>query len=227
MALQPASSTANLLPPFPAVQPPCSFSDAPEVGPTAVLSGAVLRVGLPQSALQTLGGGVRFTAVIHAPRRLKAATYYTDGEKSFASERIAAHWLARPKGKDRKLAKKLKASEVGRKFAADEVLAVHDRFLKQLEVLSDLWRGQLKELLAVEDNSDGGEGAELVQGIFPYLDAMERIDWAARNALALQWNHVVNLDDAEHSGNASLSRTLNNNREGGPCVRAASCAASG
>ena len=212
----------SLLPPA-VVQAGISFCDAPLVGPSAALSGTVLRVALSSA---TAGESVPFTAVLHAPQRLKAAQYWTDEERTAASEKIAAQWLARPGGRCRKLYKKAKSTEIARRCAADEVLTVHARFVEQLDILTNLWRRYLCELLAVEDNPDGGEGAELVKGIFPYLDAIASVSAELRETLlgCNRGGHaLVSLDDADQSSYVAYlvahARRLQRRRWDGVSVR--------
>ena len=220
MSLQPGAAAAGgdgdalsefaraLLPPQ-RVTLPLGFSDAPAVGPTSALAGSVLRLGVAGGGAPA-SGCVKFTVIVHAPRTLKAATFYTDAERTFASARIAAHWLARPKGKCRKMLSKLRSAEKGRRAASEEVLSVHTRFLSQLDVLSEVWRRQLRELLAVdvtdEEQADGNVGAELVQGIFPYLDAIASVSGGLLDTLRTAnrgFHALANLGDAEHSSYVS------------------------
>lgn len=198
-----SSSSASALPSSAlvatsAITLPIGFADEPGVGPTDALSGAVLRFAMGA----TQGGTVRFSVIIHAPRPLKATSYWTREERYFASQKLVSAWLARPGGKCHKLFKKVRSAEVGRRAATDEVLQVHTRFLGQLDVLAGLWRQQLMQLLAVEDNADGGDGAELVRGIFPYLDAIRSVSTGLLKTLQTcnkGASALINLAEAEHT----------------------------
>ena len=128
--------------------------------------------------------------IIHAPSRLQVTQYWSAEERDAAATRISTAYRWR---RARTALKKLKRKEYQRKMAVGEVLDIHTRFLKQLDVLSLVWRAALRVLFQVDaDEPTGGgggggmsvgEGAELVESIFPHLDSIQQTSVGLHEAL--------------------------------------------
>ena len=87
----------------------------------------------------------------------------------------------------RKALGKLRSREYKRRRAVGELVEQHERFIKTIGVLDALWRRELLELMAGEDEEreDGeadGSGVDLVQSIFPSLESIRRTAAAASPA---------------------------------------------
>ena len=182
-----APSSGNLLP-HTRLQGRACFADGPAVGPVGALHGSVLQVSMRHHPSQSSG---RFTVIIQAPSRLVVSQYWSEEERIHAASAVArayVHW------KGRKALKKLKRAEFKRRMAVGEVLDIHSRFVKQLDVLSGVWRAALRTLMSDDDDGVGGggdepqptggggaggagregEGTELVESIFPHLDSISQ-----------------------------------------------------
>ena len=216
----------NLLP-TPVASDAVYYADAPSAGATAGLDGAVLHVRLRASG--------RFLATIHAPRQLLVNQYWSLEDKSSAAYKIASAYVW---FKARAALRKMKKKEHRRRMAVGELVDMHARFVSQLVVLAEVWRGSLRQLMAPEstpasesgagsesDDATGtapqprihqrgeaAEGLELVESIFPHLDSISVMSVELNGALKAAnrgCNALTSLHDAEHSSfTAALVREL-------------------
>ena len=128
---------------------------------------------------------VHFTASLLAANRLVVSTYWTDDERVSAARRLEGAHFRRADGK--RLAK-LKRTEYKRKRALLELLDVHARFLGHVDVLANVWRAALREMMAADEDATssagGAGGAALVDSIFPSLDTIQSVSQARLLLLA-------------------------------------------
>ena len=115
---------------------------------------------------------------VHAPQPLLISHHWSNHELSIAASRVQ-RWLLGFRA--RRQLQKLRKGERRRQKCIEELLDVHARFVRQLQVLSDLWRRRIAELTHVSGTS-GDE--RLVNSIFPSLDAIVSMSTALSRALS-------------------------------------------
>ena len=186
-------------------------------------SGAGAPVHVSVSEGGDKGAPVHVSVSLLAPFRLYVSAYWTDEERVTAA-RLIEGALARRL--DRRRLVKLRRAEYKRMRSLLEVLEVHARFLSHLNVLANVWRAGLRELMMADEADEGAGGGQkqgraLVDSIFPSLDTIHSMSSALSKRLHasnLGVHALSSLSECEHASfTCMLIRRLRDAlREGWP-----------
>ena len=169
------------------------------------------------------GAPVHVSVSLLAPFRLFVSAYWTDEERVTAARLIEGAHASRL---DRRRLVKLRRTEYKRMRSLVEVLEVHDRFLSHLNVLANVWRAGLRELMVTDEADEGAGGGQkqgraFVDSIFPSLDTIHSMSSALSERLHasnLGAHALSSLTECEHASfTCMLIRRLRDAlREGWP-----------